>query len=204
MIRTACLAATLAVSVALPIQHAAASVTVAGSNRVSEVVAALRGASHFAPGSFSFAIVRTGSLQTLFTGIEGVRAFNGANLLNNWVDSYSNSVFNGGTYHFTNGVIGSYFGENALNPPPAPSTPAPSIFDGGNYHFTSSVIGSYFPAANGSTASTEAVQIALAEPLIEPQANAPVPEPASWAMMIGGFALAGAALRGRRAKLRPA
>ncbi|MBO9574743.1 MAG: PEPxxWA-CTERM sorting domain-containing protein [Sphingobium sp.] len=33
-------------------------------------------------------------------------------------------------------------------------------------------------------------------------AQAPVPEPAAWALMIGGFALGGAAMRQRRAAVR--
>ena len=158
MIRTACIAATLLAGTVLGAQGASAAGTING--RVSQIVHALQTGSTFSRNDFSFA---TDSGGTLFTGIEGARAFNDFATLNDWVDQRSGaSVFHGGGYHFTHSVLGSYF--------TTPQTSAPMA----------------------------------AAMLIEPMAqfapmSAPVPEPATWAMMIGGFALAGAMMRRRRA-----
>jgi len=159
MIRTACIAATLLAGTVFGAQGAGATVTI--NSRISQIVYALHTGSSFSRSNFSFAIDQGGTSSTLFTGIEGVRAFNDFSTLNDWVDQRSGSaVFHGGGYSFTHSVLGSYFGT-----PPVVTPMAEAML--------------FAPAT-------------LAVPL-----NAPVPEPATWAMMIGGFALAGAMLRRR-------
>jgi len=74
-----------------------------------------------------------------------------------------------------------------------------SVFQGGGYRFTHSVLGSYFDAPDPAPVSAGRMMMALAPETVMLPQSAPIPEPASWAMMIGGFALAGAALRRRSA-----
>lgn len=54
----------------------------------------------------------------------------------------------------------------------------------------------YYP--NLSNARTGAQAVSMTAPTFSPVAVAAVPEPATWAMMIGGFGMAGGALRRRR------
>jgi hypothetical protein len=197
MLRIACIAAALAASVSLPLQAAEAAVTLGG--RINQIVNALRDGAHFSPRDMRFSIDRPGGAQTLFAGIQGVRAFHDMLTLNDWLaeQAAQQSVFEGGPYRFTHDVLDSYFGD-------APAAGA-NPFQGGGYRFTHSVLGSYFDPPLAPPAGLSVRAQPLGEPVVTPLvAGAAVPEPASWAMMIGGFALAGAALRRRRRMLRPA
>ncbi len=195
MIRTACIAATLAASTLLSVQSASATT----NNRIELVVKRLQDDSHFSGRDFSFAINHNGSSQLMFKGLAGVRAFNNYSALNDWAKSPSQDVFNGGGYQFTHSVLDSYFSSSAPQlPAPAPASTVPDMFNGGGYTFTHSVLGSYFdlPAESPILANST-----LATPADESQIRpmmmlaAPIPEPATWALMIGGFAMAGLALR---------
>ncbi len=193
MIRTACIAATLLASTLLPIASASGAVTING--RVSQIVNALRYGSNFSQGNMSFSINTPEGPEVLFTGIAGVRAFRDYGALNDWVDDQpAQNMFDGGPYKFTHSVIGSYF-----DTPPKSS----SLFDGSPYKFTHTVLNSYF----GELQPSEDLRL-IAGP-IDPSYPAkvfdqPVPEPATWAMMISGFALVGAMLRRRSTVIRTA
>ena len=225
MIRTACLAALVAGTL-LGAQSASATVNL--SDRISQVINGLRKNSTFSARDFSFTLNRaSGGVTYMFTGIEGVRVLNGTDftVVNDWVDEQPvpNGPFNGGGYTFTHEVLDSVLGD-----PPEPQSPfngggytfthevidryfgdAPQdegedesgqtsggVFNGGGYTFTHEVLNSYFPD------EPEQEHLLIAPPVEQQAAVMPVPEPASWAMMIGGFALVGAALRGRRAAVR--
>lgn len=204
MIRTACIAATLAVSTMLPQQSALAAVNI--NNRVETLVTSLRSNASFSGRNFSFAINRNGSSQLMFRGLAGVRAFNNYGVLNDWAKSTTpQDVFAGGGYQFTHSVLDSYFSSSSapqLTPTPvAPASTAPDMFNGGGYTFTHSVLGSYFdlpaetPIFANSTLATPADESRIRPMMM--MISAPIPEPATWALMIGGFAMAGLALRMR-------
>ena len=199
MIRTACIAATLAASTLLSVQSASATT----NNRIELVVNRLHDDARFSGRDFSFAINRKGSSQLMFKGIAGVRAFNNYGALNGWVQqgAPAQSVFNGGGYQFTHTVLDSYFSSAPqLAAPVAPASTTPDIFNGGTYKFTHSVLGSYFdlPAESPIVAESTLVKPASSERIRPMMMQAgPIPEPATWAMMIGGFAMAGLALRMR-------
>ena len=187
MIRTACLAATLLAGAFLPIASASGAITING--KVSQVVNALRNGSQFSHGDLTFAIKRPGGSKTLFRGIAGVRGFYDLDLLNDWVDEQPvPSVFDGGPYKFTHSVLDSYFTEL-----PKASSP----FDGGPYKFTHTVLGSYFGEIPTDSSQQYRLSAGPLEPVTVRTFDQPVPEPASWAMMIGGFALVGAMMRRR-------
>ena len=198
MIRTACIAATLAASTLLSVQSASATT----NNRIELVVNRLQDDSRFSGRDFSFAINRNGPSQLMFKGIEGVRAFNNYGALNSWMQKSAPapSVYNGGGYQFTHTVLDSYFSSAPQSAPVVPASTTPDIFNGGTYQFTHSVLGSYFdlPAESPIVAESTLVTPASNE-RIRPMMMlaAPVPEPATWALMIGGFAMAGFALRMR-------
>ncbi len=198
MIRTACIATTLLAGALLPAASASAAVTLNG--RVSQIINALQNGSHFSQGNFAFTIKGSGGSRLLFKGIGGVRGFEVDTFLNGWVDEQfeDRSVFDGGPYKFTHTVLDSYFNE-----PPKSS----SVFDGGPYKFTHTVLNSYFDTPQPQSEGN--VQSLLVPESLEFNAppesmNLAVPEPATWAMMIGGFALVGASLRRRRAAARAA
>lgn len=212
LIRIACIAATLAASTTMSLTSAHAAMAMHG--RVESVVTSLRNDASFSARNFGFSINHNGSQQMLFRGIAGVRAFNNYGLLNDWAQSSAQAqgVYNGGGYTFTHSVLDSFFSSapqmNSVTP--ASTTPAsttPDMFNGGDYKFTHSVLDSYFdlPAEDQIVA-----QSSLAEPANEArmqpmmQQAGPIPEPATWALMIGGFALAGVALRFRRPAARAA
>lgn len=198
MIRTACIAASLLSGVLLPVQSAGATVTLGG--RINQIVNALHESAHFAPSSFTFSISRGGGTQTLFSGIEGVRAFNDLATLNDWANGAGSSPFDGGGYKFTHSALGSFFGSQPE------SDPGPS-FGGAPYKFTHSVLTSYFdPPAHTAMALSMAVETGDAPGTARSFASfgAPIPEPESWAMLIAGFALVGGMLRRRRPAVRPA
>lgn len=198
MIRTACIAATLAASAMLSAASAQAATNLNG--RVEALVDSLRSDASFSGRNFGFAINSGGSQQLLFKGIAGVRAFNNYGPLNAWAQSSAQAqgVFTGGGYTFTHSVLDSYF-SSAPQAPVAPANTTPDVFNGGSYIFTHNVLGSYFdlpaesPFVAQSSLATPADE-AQARPMMMMQA-APIPEPAAWAMMIGGFAIAGLALR---------
>lgn len=202
MIRTACIAATLAASTMLPLESALAAVNI--NNRVETLVTSLRSNASFSGRNFSFAINRNGSSQLMFRGLAGVRAFNNYGVLNDWAKSNTQpqSVFDGGGYQFTHSVLDSYFNTSSAPQltPVAPAGTAPDMFNGGGYTFTHSVLGSYFdlpaesPILADSTLATP-VEESRIRPMM--MMAAPIPEPATWALMIGGFAMAGYALRMR-------
>ncbi len=73
-----------------------------------------------------------------------------------------------------------------------------SVFDGGPYKFTHTVLGSYFDQVREEQKPSVSRYGPVLEDEMRPQSiPAAVPEPASWAMMIGGFALIGASMRRR-------
>ena len=199
MIRTACIAATLAAITWLPLQSAGAT----SNNRIELVVKRLQEDSRFSGRDFSFAINRNGSSQLMFKGLAGVRAFNNYGALNDWAKSTTQpqDVFAGGGYQFTHSVLDSYFSSSAPQlAPVAQASTAPDMFNGGGYTFTHSVLGSYFdlpaetPILANSTLTTPADESRI-RPMM--MMAAPIPEPATWALMIGGFTMAGLALRMR-------
>ena len=168
--------------------------------RVEALVNSLHSDASFSGRDFSFAINRNGSQQSLFRGIAGVRAFNNYGLLNDWAQSSAQSQggYTGGGYTFTHSVLDSYFSSAPQLTPIAPASTAPDMFNGGNYKFTHSVLDSYFdlPAESPILAQSTLVTPADNERIRPMMMQAgPIPEPATWAMMIGGFAMAGLALR---------
>jgi PEP-CTERM motif. len=199
MIRTACIAAILTTGALAPIQSASATVNL--NARIELLTNILRNDASFSQRDFSFALKRGGGREMMFKGISGVRSFNNYALLNSWLTDHvdSKSVFEGGSYKFTHSVLNSYF----TSPAPAATVtePTPSVFEGGSYKFTHSVLDSYFEEP---TEQKVVAQSASAEPLMRAMMAPPppIPEPATWAMMIGGFALAGVALRARRMRTR--
>lgn len=199
MIRTACIAATLAASTLLSAASAQAAMDM--HSRVETLVNSLHSDASFSGRNFSFAITRNGSQQQLFRGIAGVRAFNNYGLLNDWAQSSAQAqgLYSGGGYTFTHSVLDSYF-SSAPQAPAAPASTTPDMFNGGSYTFTHSVLGSYFDLPAESPILAES---SLATPASESRISpmmmqaGPIPEPATWALMIGGFAMAGIALRTR-------
>jgi hypothetical protein len=191
MIRTACLAATLLAGTLLPATSASASVSIYGS--ISQIVMSLSEGSRLSR-DFSLTLDMPGGARQLFKGLKGVRQFNDFGTLNDWVQEQArpDSVFTGAPYTFTHGAVDGYFDGKKDNSP----------FDGGPYKFTHSALGN---AADPAQPEPEEHIMMIDAPL-EPIAISapPVPEPASWALMIGGFALTGATLRTRRAVLSPA
>jgi hypothetical protein len=200
MIRSACLAV-LATGTMLMAQSASATVNVNG--RVSQIVNGLRANADFSQRAYSLTLKGSKTIR-LFSGIEDLRtlAETDFKLLNDWAAAQPSSgdVFNGAPYKFTHSVLGSFFDhdeESGDESGDAGSEGAgPVLGAAPSYKFTHSVLGSYFstlpssaPPAIIGAAVIEPESVIVAAPLM------PVPEPASWAMMIGGFALTGAALR---------
>jgi hypothetical protein len=96
-------------------------------------------------------------------------------------------------------VLDSYFNESPQS--------SNAMFNGGPYRFTHSVLNSYFGSPQPTTGDTgQQYRVSgPSDPGAPPQGlNLAIPEPASWATMIGGFALVGAVLRRRKASLRAA
>lgn len=174
MIRKSGLAAALLTAALLPVQSASADTGANG--QISQVVRALSMNGQFAPNSFTFSLNTGAGSTVLFSGIAGVRGFNDFQTLNDWI---------------------------ASSQPATP--PAGNPNQGGSYTFTHSVLGSYFDQIEQQQAQEPAGQayqaaVAAAPEFIAPPApTIPVPEPATWAMMVGGLALAGLALRRSRA-----
>lgn len=204
MIRTACLAAMLTSGALLPIQSVSAAVNL--NARIALLTSILHTEASFSQRDFSFAINSGGSQQMVFKGLDGVRNFNNYAQLNSWLTHHAESqgVFEGGPYKFTHSVLGSYFTSTS----PAPATPMatvtepmPTVFEGAPYKFTHSVLGSYFDEAAEPQAESHTE---TAGPLMRAMMAPPpaIPEPATWAMMIAGFALAGVALRYRVTRTR--
>ncbi|BAK68387.1 hypothetical protein SLG_37120 [Sphingobium sp. SYK-6] len=183
MIRVVSLIAIAMATASLPAQGVQATVTING--RISQVVGALHSSAHLSPDGFAFSVRNGATTQQLFTGIEGVRAFNQIGQLNSWANGFGGSSYGSG-YSFTHSVLGSYFTQSQ---------------QGGGYRFTHSVLDSYFGSPSPEPALT--AQLRFAEPLTEslPIEVAPiagtVPEPATWAMLIAGFAGIGALMRRR-------
>ncbi len=198
MIRSACIAATLAASTLLSLQSASATT----NNRIELAVNRLHDDARFSGRDFSFAVNRNGSSQLMFKGIAGVRAFNNYGALNDWMQQGvpSQSVYNGGGYKFTHSVLDSYFTSAPQMAPVTPASTTPDMFNGGSYKFTHSVLDSYFdlPAESQIVAESTLARPASNERIRPMMMQAgPIPEPATWALMIGGFAMAGLALRMR-------
>jgi len=174
MIRKTSLAAAAVLAAAMmPAQGANAGTTLNG--QISQIINALHNGGHFSPTDFTFSIDTAGGATPLFSGIAGVRDFNDFQTLNDWVGQ------------------------------PAP---APSIFSGGSYVFTHSALGSYFdqleqpaPTAAPAAARYQAAIAATPQFVAPPAPSLPVPEPTTWAMMIGGLTLVGIALRRSRASV---
>jgi len=171
MIRKSSLAAAVLAAALLPLQGASADTGANG--QISQIVRALSMNGQFAPNSFTFRL-DTGSGSTiLFSGIAGVRGFNDFQTLNEWIASNQSAT-----------------------------PPANNANQGGSYTFTHSVLGSYFDQIEQQEPAAQAYQAAVAaapEFVAPPAPTIPVPEPATWAMMIGGLTLAGLALRRSRA-----
>jgi len=172
MIRKSSLAAALLAAAMMPAQGANAGTTLNG--QISQIINALHKDGHFSPTDFTFSIDTAGGTTPLFSGIAGVRGFNDFQTLNDWVGqpAPAPSVFSGGSYVFTHSVLGSYF-DQLEQPAPAPA-----------------------PAARYQAALAAAPQF-----VAPPAPTIPVPEPATWAMMIGGLTLVGIALRRSRASV---
>ena|GEM_PF-3230175 len=207
MIRTACLVALAAV---LSVTSQSASATVNLNDRIGQIINGLRKNVQFSARDFSMTI-NTGRTVQLFSGIEGIRVLNGTDFteVNDLLGAPTpGDVFNGGSYSFTHSVVDSFFGNGGSSTSTSTSTSTDAdtetgdgtgtetttnpVFEGAPYKFTHTVLDSYFEE---ETTSPTPQSLVVEQPTI-PVA---VPEPASWAMMIGGFALAGAALRSRRA-----
>lgn len=173
MIRKSSLAAALLAAALMPVQGASADT--GANSQISQIVRALSMKGQFAPNSFTFSLNTGAGSTTLFSGIAGVRGFNDFQTLNDWV---------------------------ADSQPATP--PADNAGQGGSYTFTHSVLGSYFDQIEQQQQEPagQAYQAAVAaapEFVAPPAPTIPVPEPATWAMMVGGLALAGLALRRSRA-----
>lgn len=197
MIRTACIALAAA-TLSLTAQSASATTNLNG--RISQIVNGLHKNAHFSLRDMSLTI-NAGTPTRIFTGIEGIRALNGTDFatLNDWADQQPvpGNAFNGGGYTFTHNVLGSFFNSGGIGGQPAPD----NGFNGAPYQFTHEVLDSYFDDADPAPQGASRMMLIEAPRMLAP-AVAPVPEPASWAMMIGGFALVGGALRRRRVAVR--
>ena len=128
-------------------------------------------------------------------------------LLNDWAGAQPSldDVFNGAPYKFTHSVLGSFFDHDEESGGDTGSEGAGPVLGGApSYKFTHSVLGSYINNLPSSAPPTivSAAVIEPPVPAVAPTSLMAVPEPASWAMMIGGFALTGAALRNRRTAIR--
>ena len=227
MIRTACIAATIATSAIVSAQSANAAVNL--NARIELLTNILYNDAQFSGRDFSFSVRNGGGSVLLFKGIAGVRGFDNYTALNEWVGGHAGSkgVFQGGSYQFTHSVLDSFFGSASAGsaapsvfdggpykfthsvldsyfPDPAPASATPGVFEGEPYKFTHSVLDSYFDAPGDARI---VAQSTLVEPMFQPMmaiGPAPIPEPETWAMMIGGFALVGAMMRSRRAVPRAA
>lgn len=202
MIRVTSLAAILASSVLLSTASASAATNL--NARIELITSALRNDAQFSARNLSFSLKQGGSEILLFKGIDGARGFNDYEKLNSWMleKATPKDMFQGGSYKFTHSVLGSYF--ESPTPAAVPAAPVtPSAFEGAPYTFTHSVLDSYF----GAPPEPKIVpQAAYSEPLFQAMMAPPpaIPEPATWAMMISGFAMAGAMLRARKTRLRTA
>lgn len=168
MIGKSSLAAALLAATLLPVQVANAGTSING--QISQVANALRNNAYFSPTSFTFTINTASGPTTLFSGLAGARAFNDLQTLNDWV---------------------------AQSAPPAQPN---NVYSGGPYTFTHSVLGSYFDQLSDPAPAPlyQAAVAAAPEFAVMAMPSAPIPEPATWAMMVGGLALAGLALRRSR------
>jgi hypothetical protein len=217
MIRIACLAATLFAGALIP--AASAGATVGLSGRISQIVDALHNESKFDRGNLSFSVKSGAGSTMLFKGLAGVQNFNSFVLLNDWVavNSAKKSVYQGGSYQFTHGALGSYFGDGDSKSVYAGGQYAfthsalgsyfeeggeKSPYDGGGYKFTHSALDSYFgnDSHSGSAEPASFMRMSVPEDagFASIQSMTVVPEPASWAMMIVGMGLAGAVMRWAR------
>lgn len=221
MIRKTCLTAMFAATALLAAPSAQASIILAG--QVSKVVNLLRNG-EFDARAFSYTLPRTSGSVRLFTGIEGIRLLNDADLttLNDWADEQSQPDSSSSSYKFTHSVVGSYFGGQSTGqasgqaggsgepagstphvdsaPPLAPPASENTAFDGEPYKFTHSVLGSYFNEQTDSSPEGNVSTMMIAAP-IEPPVVMPVPEPGTWAMIISGLGLVGMAMRRRKASV---
>jgi hypothetical protein len=200
MIRVTSIVATVATCALLPISASNAATNI--NSRIELITNILQNDAVFSARNFSFSLNSTGGQSTLFMGIEGVRRFNDYAHLNSWMLDKADpkSVFDGGSYQFTHSVLDGYF--SSASPASVEAEPVPTVFEGAPYKFTHSVLDSFFdaPAEPDIVAQSSRSEPALRMMMAPP----PIPEPATWAMMIGGFALAGVALRARKVRLRTA
>lgn len=137
---------------------------------VSTVAHALRQSSQFSPRGFSFSINYNGTIIPLFSGISGVRQFNDYDLLNNWLEL------------------------------PSTLDSSRSVYDGGAYQFTYGALGSYFGSGSDSGATGSTGGSVTPQAYMTYISAPPVPEPASWLMVIVGFGLLGGIVRHVRAR----
>lgn len=200
MIRLTSIAAILATGFVLPASSANAATNL--NARIQLITSALRNDAQFSSRDFSLHLKNGGRNVIAVQGMDGIRAFNDYAMLNSWLNNAgAKSVFQGGSYKFTHSVLGSFFDSPA--PASAASEPAPNAPGSTPYKFTHTVLDSYFSPPEESAIMARSAQ---SEPLFQAMMAPPpaVPEPATWAMMIGGFAMAGGLLRARRTRLRTA
>jgi hypothetical protein len=202
MIRSACLAV-LATGTMLMAQSASATVNVNG--RVSQIVNGLRANADFSQRAYSLTLKGSKTIR-LFSGIEDLRtlAETDFKLLNDWAAAQPSlgDVFNGAPYKFTHSVLGNFFDHDEESGDAGSEGAGPVLGGAPSYKFTHSVLGSYFSTLPSSTPAIISAAVIEPESVIVAAPLMPVPEPASWAMMIGGFALTGAALRRGRMMAR--
>ena len=176
-----------------------AAISDAGVDDYDDLAIALLGASiNRTAGSHSYTASAANGLYGAGSGADHWLSTNTATdpLL---FSNFSANVVGFGGYFFTSNIAGTY----------TPGGVTLTVEDAGQ-ELAYSIPGSTTSSFVGFVSSTGIVNVTLASipgDIVWPTANnltlgaaastPVVPEPATWAMMIGGFALAGAAMRGR-------
>ena len=125
------------------------------------------------------AVYGNGTANINFTGVDDVRSFS--------FDYSTVDTYNTLTIHYTSGADTVYSGTQILNGLPTGVTSGSIIVNGDGRMISGLSLGTTSNAFEVDNLATSS-------------GIAAVPEPASWALMLGGFGMVGGAMRSRRTK----